>query len=471
VKPLSLKFRLSFLVSLILLATLTTISIIAYVEMEESLLRDMDRTLMAMGEGILADFDEPESPETHQAEFLSITGHAAGRHSSRYRIWLDGGQMDLFASDPPDSKYGELLLNLPVENQPEVGKFTLFNIYPENYKYRTIWMRQGVDQGTVNILVAYSGHTAYHEMDEFLKLLLIFGGSMVLGALLLVPLIISWGMRPIGWTASKLSQITHKNIHTETLDQHLIPIELKPFQHSLQDLLSRLDRAMQKQKQFTANASHELRTPLTLIKSTLQTTRMLDREVEEYKQALDSALKDVGRMEKLTSQLLSLARIDETDELANASKISLDALLSNLVEIFDARASQNGGKVICEELPPVLVWGDESELIQLFSNLLENALQYGPPNGTVRVSLENGSKSNIVVKIHDEGGQIPPEALPHLFDRFYRADSSRSRATGGTGLGLAIAKEIVLRHHGDIQITSNPHTGTFVHVYLLTIKN
>ncbi|MDY7011619.1 MAG: sensor histidine kinase [Planctomycetota bacterium] len=105
-------------------------------------------------------------------------------------------------------------------------------------------------------------------------------------------------------------------------------------------------------------------------------------------------------------------------------------------------------------------------MVQLFSNLLDNAITHGPVGGTVRISLSHSSSTRVSVCIHDDGGNIPPDALGHLFDRFYRVDSARAHATGGTGLGLAIARLIAQRHGGDIEITSDPADGTDVTVWL-----
>ena len=110
--------------------------------------------------------------------------------------------------------------------------------------------------------------------------------------------------------------------------------------------------------------------------------------------------------------------------------------------------------------------GDEGQLRQLFDNLLDNALRYGPAGGTVRIALDDETDHRITVSVHDEGGRIPPEALSHLFERFYRVDSSRAQASGGSGLGLAIVREIVGRHDGEVEITSDPQTGTRVAVHL-----
>jgi len=461
-----LKWRLSFPVCFVLVTTIVIVSIVAYVELEEALLRNIDPTLKAMAEGILADLDEPESYEAHQAEFRSIAGYTGEQYSNRYRIWMDGSNDELFASDSSAETEGRLLINLPASDRPEVGEFTFFNLNHEKYKYRAVWTRRSFEQGVANILVASSSYYTYHEMEEFLQMLLILGGSLLLVTLLLVPLIVAWGMRPIDRVATVLRQITHKNVGKENLEIQEVPRELLPFVEALNGMLARLDKAIQLQKQFTADASHELRTPLAVIKSTIQTTRMTDRQEADYIKALDDALQDVNRMERLIEQLLCLARVDEGRDLPNSAPVALDALLAHLAEIFDARAMQQGGKVIFESSPTTRVKGNESELSQLFTNVLDNAVKYGPPNSTVCISLKHLPDGYVTVCVHDEGGKIPSVALARLFDRFYRVDSSRSRATGGAGLGLAIAQEIAHRHGGKIDVTSEPSKGTSVFVRL-----
>jgi len=456
-----LKWRLSVLVCFVLLSTIVMISIVAYIELKESLLKNIDPTLKAMTEGILSDIDEAESYEAHQAKICSITGYTGGRHSNQYRIWMDGGSEKMFASDPQD----RLLVNLPIEMQPEVGEFTFFN-FDDGNKYRVVWTRYQLERGIANIAVASSSYFVYHEMEEFLQLLLILGGSLVVGSFLLVPVIVGWAMQPVDKVVAILRQVTPGNMEYEPLHNLKVPQELIPFADALDGMLIRLDKVIKQQKQFIADASHELRTPLTVVKSTIQTARMAKRDATDYVKVLDDILQDIDRMERLIGHLLSLARIDEGKGLSNFSRLSLDNLLINLAETFDAKASQQGGRVICDNNIPTWVKGNKSELDQLFTNILDNAVKYGPSDGVVRITLNHESDGWAKVCIHDDGGQIPPEALPRLFDRFYRVDSSRSRATGGTGLGLAIANEIVRRHNGRIEITSNPQEGTSVFVFL-----
>jgi signal transduction histidine kinase len=153
-----------------------------------------------------------------------------------------------------------------------------------------------------------------------------------------------------------------------------------------------------------------------------------------------------------------MARLDETARTRGAEAFDLKDLIEDLAGTYQAEAARHGGSLTLE-LRPAPVRGDRAQLRRMFSNLLDNALRHGPEGGTVRVSLsvEDGAAR---VRVHDEGGRIPPESLPRLFDRFYRTDQSRTRTTGGVGLGLSIAREIAVRHGGDIAATSSPASGT-----------
>jgi two-component system heavy metal sensor histidine kinase CusS len=470
VKPLSIRLQLSLVMSLLTLVIIAVLSAAAYVEFKESLLDNVDATLMAVGEGIRAQLDE-ESPADFKAELRAIAGEDHPMYSSQYRVWLDGAARDLFTSDSPGNPLPRALLHPPVAKRPEVAGFSLLNLTDDSASgrvraFRVLWMRQASDPQVVNILVARPSDQVYHELGEFLRLLLVFGGMVTVAALLLVPRIVAWGLRSISYAGRQLDQITHRNLGPENLAMSSVPVELQPFKAALDGMLVRLNKAVQQQKQLTADVTHELRTPLAVMKSTLQTLRMKPRTAVECEEGIDDALRDVARMEQLVAQLLTLARLDSVDEVAHPTDVRLDLLLQSVAEIFDNHAGQQGASVVCVNGAAVCVRGDENELRQLFGNLLDNALRYGPPHGVIRLRWEDGPGPWVTAQVHDEGGAIPPEHVARLFDRFYRVDASRSQTCGGAGLGLAIAHQIVQRHHGEIAITSDPHAGTLVTVRL-----
>lgn len=468
-KPLSIKLRLSLLVTLLTVAIIVVVSVVAYVQLEESLLKNVDEILRAMGEGMAAILDDAQDSEAREAELRSILGHRDTRSSAWCRIWADDGDRDWFVSDLPEDSHREQLLDPPLSERPEVGEISLFNLGGPNGQgrkapYRALWIRRVQEGEVVNVLVGRSSRYVYYELSEFYRLLLIIGGGLTLLAFLAVPVLISWGLRPVAQAGAQLQAITHKSLGRERERPEVAP-EVRPFMSALDGMLARLDQAMRQQKQFVADAAHELRTPVAIVKSTLQTMNLRPRTVAEYQESVDEALQDIGRLERLIEQLLSLARLEGPDRLRSSVELRLDALLGEMAEMFDARAVRQGGRVLFLQADAIWMRGDENELRKLFRNLLDNALRYGPPGGTVRVMVDEADRE-VVVRVHDEGGQIPPEALTHLFDRFYRVDSSHSQTSGGSGLGLAIAREIARRHEGDITITSNPRTGTVVSVHL-----
>jgi signal transduction histidine kinase len=460
VMSLSLKWRVSLLVTIVLVVVITTISIVAYVEFEESHLRNIDRTLLAMANGIVASLDARWGQEKLTEEVRAVTGISGRNPYTLYRIWMDGSSTDLLASDAIDSEHGRWLHGLPEQSSPMQESLTFMNIGSRGNEYRAVWVRQKIDEGIVNILVADSSHYTYHEQREFLKVLLILGGSLILGSVVAVMWSVRCGLRPIDMTAERLRDITYRNMGKSLFDDLKVPEELHPFIRALRDMLNRLDKVLQQQRQFTSDAAHELRTPLALAKSTLQTAQMCQIDADEYGQVITDTLKDIARMEHL------IARMDETCESITTTEVQLDVLLRELSEIFGKRMANLGGKLILEEPAVTTIRGDTDALIRLFSNVLDNAVRYGPPNGTIRITLKSEPDNYVTVCIHDEGGNIPPESLSYLFDRFYRVDQSRSSSTGGVGLGLAIAREIARCHNGDISIISDSSSGTLVCIRL-----
>jgi heavy metal sensor kinase len=464
---LSLKWRVSLWVSAVLVAVIATVSIVAYVEFEESHLREIDQTLLAMANGIAASLDDHQSKEDLAEEIRAVTASSDPNIPNfPYRIWMDGSSFDWLASDARDSEHGRWLRELSDRSSTSQEEPAFVNIGRPRDEYRAVWIRHRIDEGIVNIVVAGSSHFTCHELHEFLRLLLILGASLVAGSVAATMWTVQCGLRPIGATAKRLQDIAHPNVREAIFDERKVPEELRPFVRALTGMLDRLNSVLQQQEQFTSDAAHELRTPLTLAKSTLQAVQMQQRDADEYKRAIHDALEDIARMERLIGQLLVLARMDEVNGRTATAEVGLNVLLSELAESYDQKARQAGGKVIFENSSAATVRGDLDELVRLFSNVLDNAVRYGPSSGTVRIALRCGPDGYATVCVHDEGGNIPPEAMPRLFDRFHRVDDSRSSSTGGAGLGLAIARKIARRHHGDVSIMSRPDSGTLVSIRL-----
>lgn len=468
-KSLSIKWRISLWITAVIIAIIAIISIVASIEFKESHLRNLDKAIMAMAEGIMIKLDNIPDRDKWREEVNLLTGNSDDNSLFFYRIWLDESSSDLLAGQSNDSEQGHWLHELPEQKKPKLEGFSFINTGIPHKEYRVIWLRHKIDGDIINIALASPSHFTYNELYEFIRLLVILGISLVIASFIAT----IWTVRcnllvPVNIVAKRLHDTANPNIKEIDFSDIKVAIELQPFVKALNDMLSRLNLVLQQQKQFTSDAAHELRTPLSLTKSTLQASQLQTRQPDEYKQTIEDALEDIARIEYLIEQLLVLARLDEVKCDVVTSEVELDVLLSELSETYGKKMEHTGGKVFFEESPNITINGNIDELIRLFSNILDNAAKYGPQNGTIRLLLRSVSENYVEVCVHDEGGNIPAEALPHLFDRFYRIDSSRSKKTGGAGLGLAIAREIVRRHNGDISITSSQESGTLVIIRLAT---
>ncbi len=220
--------------------------------------------------------------------------------------------------------------------------------------------------------------------------------------------------------------------------------------------------AMDRQRAFVADASHELRTPLSLIRANAELLERHPRKtVGASKAAVDDIISETDRVSTLVSQMLTLAKADA--HAGGAPFAFADIALHELVEDVGRQAgvlaNEKGLKVEVRVEGPAMVSGDEVRLRELLLILLDNAIKFTGNTGVVSLNLAS-EKGQAVVQVTDSGPGIPPEALPHIFDRFYRADKARSHAEGGAGLGLAIAKWIVDGHGGSIRVDSRVGEGT-----------
>jgi heavy metal sensor kinase len=226
----------------------------------------------------------------------------------------------------------------------------------------------------------------------------------------------------------------------------------------LNSTFARLEAAFSQQARFTSDASHELRTPVSVILTQTQTALSRERQPAEYRQTLEACQRAAQRMRKLTESLLELARLDAGQEPLKREPFDLARVARESIELVSPLATERN-VVLRSELPPTPCVGDADRMAQVATNLLTNAIQYNRAGGEVRItsSLDNGTA---LLTVADTGEGISADLLPHIFERFYRVDQSRSRKQGGTGLGLAICKAIIEAHGGAIEASSQPATGS-----------
>jgi heavy metal sensor kinase len=232
--------------------------------------------------------------------------------------------------------------------------------------------------------------------------------------------------------------------------------ELGQLVSVLNSTFARLETAFAQQQQFTSDAAHELRTPVSVMLTQTQTALNRERSAAEYRETLEACQRASQRMRKLIESLLELARLDAGQEQMKRLKFDLSQAARNCIELIRPLADERSIKIHCE-LSPLECVGDSERIAQVITNLLTNAIQYNQAGGEMRLLVQSQNGMTMLA-VSNTGRGIPAEDLPHIFERFYRADQSRT--SGNTGLGLAISKAIVEAHGGTIEVSSKPNVGT-----------
>ncbi len=252
---------------------------------------------------------------------------------------------------------------------------------------------------------------------------------------------------------------------SQRLDLRLPDDEVGRLARTFDEMIARLDDAFRRQRQFTADASHELRTPLTAIKGQTEVALQRDRDAAAYREVLRGVNSEVDRMIRLVGSLLTLARADARQIPVNRENVDLEKVVADAVEQIKPASGDKAISVKAISDSGIRLVADQDLLLQLMLNLLDNAVKYTPRGGTIDVACRTeGGYAQVTVS--DAGPGIPPEHLPHVFDRFYRVDKARAQADGGAGLGLSICRWIAEAHGGSIGAESPPNGGALFTVRL-----
>ena len=268
--------------------------------------------------------------------------------------------------------------------------------------------------------------------------------------------------------AGKLDQInaTHLDTRISVTSQQK---ELRTLAQAINAMLDRINEAYRSQMRFVSDASHELRTPIAVIQGY---AALLDRwgksDPEALQESIDAIRGEAASMERLVEQLLFLARGDNDSQPVRRERVDLTALAG---EVLREEEMIHPDRIILPRWgeEPVAVWADPGLVKQVLRILMDNALKYSPPEGRLYLRV-TASQGHARLTVQDEGMGIPPESIPHIFERFYRTDRSRDRKTGGTGLGLSIAKWIVEKHGGWFEVVSRVDVGTRITAVLPLMK-
>jgi signal transduction histidine kinase len=224
-------------------------------------------------------------------------------------------------------------------------------------------------------------------------------------------------------------------------------------------MISRLDHSVKEIKQFSGDVSHELRTPLTNIRGEIEVILRKDRDKNEYRKALKSALEETYHMEKIIDDLLLLSRTESLKRENLREEVQMDELLLSVYERYEPLAHKRDVNLGIKKIIPLVIKGQRALLERMFSNLIDNAVRYTKGRGKIELSLYKEGQTGIFI-ISDTGIGIPEDSIPYIFDRFYVVEKSRSKERGGVGLGLSIIKRVADIHGAVIKVWSEMNKGT-----------
>lgn len=262
---------------------------------------------------------------------------------------------------------------------------------------------------------------------------------------------------PVEEIRRRAERISRDNV-SERVPEPRIAGEFLNLARTFNEMLDRLQKAIEDLQNFAADAAHELRTPLANLRAEVETALQHPQSQEDHVRTLSSVLEEVSRMSRIVTDLLTLARLDMRQYALKREDVPLAPLLLEAKETWEAPAKEQGISIHVEA-QDIQVRGDPDALRRILMNLVENAIKYNRPGGRVTLSVERGD-GKARLQVADTGIGISPEHLSRLFRRFYRVDKARSRESGGSGLGLAICKSFVEAHGGKIDVSSTVGEGT-----------
>jgi heavy metal sensor kinase len=397
---------------------------------------------------------------------------------------------------PGERRFGPPRESGPREFHPSAEVLRLFDEAETNGFYYAVWSRSGallqrstnappgvsfpdrLGDSLIHIRVRGAVREAFHfteradcvlagrsiagdlaAMHRFAWWLVAAGGAVLALGLSGSWLLATRAIWPVEEISAAASRISAGNL-SERITVAEPENELGRLAGVLNSAFGRLEAAFARQKQFTADASHELRTPLAVLISEAQTTLARERTAAEYRETVEACLDTAQQMRRLTESLLELARSDAGGEAAKCRPTDIAELIRDSVEQLAPLADERHARIEAEVRSTLAVVNPD-RMRQVLTNLITNAIHYNKPGGEVRVGAR-AEAGRVVVEIADTGVGISAGDLPHIFERFYRADKSRSAANGHFGLGLAICKAIVEADGGQIRVSSSPGVGTTV---------
>ena len=466
----SIRWRLIIQCGILFSATLTLALLLSYSFHMRGHYDDLDRVLV-----ITAEHTADEAVNSTQNNPLFTRAEESGGIEIALRLYGSDGQLQKSSLgteaapfiDPktvlqrPSVPAFDALVGLipPMTSLPDSSKGVLSIVSQYTQRWRTYILpfRAGY---VVALTPLGRLDTSVRTLRNVLLLLWLTG---MITSLLGLWLVASRALVPVTHMIRAVSTIASSQNFSQRVNTPSHRDELFALAQTFNNMMASLESAYRVQQRFVADASHEMRAPLTVIQGNLELiSHQRNMSEREQREALSEAKREAERLARLVGDLLTLARADAGLSI-KWQQVDLDGVV--LDAFHAARRLSSGQELNLNPFEPASIEGDEDRVRQLLLILVDNALRYTAVNGKVILGLHRQGDI-AVITVQDNGQGIAPEDLPHVFDRFFRADPARSRNPGGTGLGLSIARWIVEQHKGTINLQSEPGQGTVITVRL-----
>jgi len=458
----SLRFRITAWYAALLAGALLIFGVSVYLGLERYLYWNLQRTLTShcrtIGTELLAQLPE-KRPEWLATEINEA--YAPEVNNQFIRVTREGAGVMYLSGAPKDGSFDPSQVPLPTAE--EVGRSRRLRL--DGHQLLIEGMEFTTPDGSR--YVVESG-VPYQQIEVVLHgLLLTFAIYMPF----LISLAVGSGywlmrrsLRPVDEITRRAEGITSTNL-SERLPVIRTGDELERLSISLNRMIERLDDAFQHINRFSADASHELRTPLTILQLELEGIAQSHNFNPSLSDQIGSALEETHRMSHIVESLLAISRLDAGEAKMDKTHLDLGELATSTAEQMRLLAEEKSIRLRTNVASEIHVEGDRSHLQQVIVNLVANAIKYTQEGGEVEVRVRR-KPGTAVLEVSDNGAGIPEHALPHVFERFYRADRARSRDSGGAGLGLAIVKAICAAHGAEVSVSSKEGNGSLFTVEL-----
>lgn len=457
----SIKLKLVILFLAVFSIFFTGIEIFLYYKLEDLVVNLADEHLTSELETLANLMTVEEEHGQLETELAELSTAAKGVYASRlsgHYYQIVSGDGKILVRSPSLSLAGASLPVLMAASKPDFRTVT----GPDNTPIRLISQSYKFSIGPLMFQAGDSLEDTHELLSSFRNIVLAIFPAVFLVCGFGVFVMTGWALKFLKTFTSKISQITEENLN-ERVEEEGVVTELRPLASTFNTMLGRLEESFSRQKQFLSDASHELRTPTSIIKSYCEVTLSRERQAPEYRDALRKVGDTVNRMCDIINRILVISRLDNKTISFKPVRIDLMDIMNDVLKLIEPSAV-NKGVVINLNGASVVIRGDREGLIEVITNIIENAIKYNKPKGRVDIEIQENEDWG-VISVHDTGIGIPEEEKDKIFDRFYRVDSSRG-TTVGSGLGLSIVRTIVEAHGGRVELKSEVGKGSTFIVFL-----